>query len=102
MDLLLSLPIMSYFLAPSVTSWSTSLNLLFFYMTWTTLVLSHSPLKIELMGVFGLRLVFWLAPSLLFLLVDTLLPSLAENLKYNGASALPARDAGALASQVGL
>ncbi|KAG6366748.1 hypothetical protein INS49_000928 [Diaporthe citri] len=44
MDILLSLPILSVFLGGSLTSWSTSLNLLFFYMTWSTLVLSHNPL----------------------------------------------------------
>ncbi|KAH8894215.1 sterol desaturase family [Thozetella sp. PMI_491] len=96
MDILLSLPIASYFFSSSLTSWSTSLNLLFFYMTWTTLVLSHSPLKIELIGSFALRLVFWLIPSLVFLLFDTLLPSLAESIKYNGRSALPSRDGRAL------
>ncbi|OLN88341.1 hypothetical protein CCHL11_00019 [Colletotrichum chlorophyti] len=89
MDILLSLPIVSYFLAPSITSWSTSLNLLFFYMTWTTLVLSHGPLKIQLIGALALRLVLWLVPSLLFLLFDTLLPSLSESLKTAGSAALP-------------
>jgi len=96
MDVLLSLPILSYFLAPSVTSWSTSLNLLFFYMTWSTLVLSHSPLKIELIGLTALRVIFWLVPSLLFLLFDTLVPSLAESLKIRGRAALPPRDAARL------
>ncbi|GKT50553.1 uncharacterized protein ColSpa_10734 [Colletotrichum spaethianum] len=89
MDILLSLPIVSYFLAPSVTSWTTSLNLLFFYMTWTTLVLSHGPLKVQLVGVLALRLVLWLLPSLVFLLFDTLIPSIAESIKTAGASALP-------------
>ncbi|WYZ35308.1 hypothetical protein EsH8_I_001584 [Colletotrichum jinshuiense] len=89
MDILLSLPIFSYFLAPSVTSWTTSLNLLFFYMTWTTLVLSHGALKIQLLGALALRIVLWLLPSLVFLLFDTLLPSLSESLKTGGASALP-------------
>ncbi|KAM0325683.1 hypothetical protein ACHAQA_006983 [Verticillium albo-atrum] len=89
MDLLMSLPIISYFLAPSVTSWSTSLNLLFFYLTWSTLVLSHSALKIELLGTLGLRVIFWLIPSLVFLLFDSLIPTLADSLKYGGASALP-------------
>jgi hypothetical protein len=97
MDVLLSLPIASYFLAPAMTSWSTSLNLLFFYMTWSTLILSHPPLKIELMGVLALRLVLWLAPSLLFLLFDILLPSLAESIKLGGYSALPPRDPAFLA-----
>ncbi|KAK0387083.1 hypothetical protein NLU13_5396 [Sarocladium strictum] len=92
MDILLSLPIASYFLAPSVTSWSTSLNLLFFYMTWTTLVLSHNPLHVHLVGIFAVRIVFWLIPSLLFLLFDTLIPSLSVSAKLGGRSALPPRD----------
>lgn len=89
MDLLLSLPIVSYFLAPSVTSWSTSLNLLFFYMTWTTLVLSHSPLRVEIIGTLALRVALWLVPSLVFLLFDGLVPTIAESLKQGGPAALP-------------
>ncbi|KAK0370495.1 sterol desaturase family protein [Colletotrichum limetticola] len=89
MDILLSLPIVSYFLAPSITSWTTSLNLLFFYMTWTTLILSHGPLKIQLLGAVAIRLILWLIPSLAFLLFDTLLPSLSESIKTAGAAALP-------------
>ncbi|WQF77191.1 Putative fatty acid hydroxylase [Colletotrichum destructivum] len=89
MDILLSLPIVSYFLAPSVTSWTTSLNLLFFYMTWTTLVLSHGPLKVQLLGTLAIRLALWLLPSLAFLLFDTLIPSIAESIKTAGASAIP-------------
>lgn len=96
MDILLSLPILSVFLGGSLTSWSTSLNLLFFYMTWSTLVLSHNPLYVELFGTLAIRLVFFLIPSIVFLLFDTLLPSLAESIKYGGASALPPRNARAL------
>ncbi|RYP12331.1 hypothetical protein DL765_007377 [Monosporascus sp. GIB2] len=91
MDVLLSLPIVSYFAAPMLTSWSTSLNLLFFYMTWTTLVLSHSPLRIELAGTLAVRVFFWLVPSLLFLVFDALIPSLAESFKHYGRASLPAR-----------
>lgn len=98
MDILLSLPILSVFLGGSLTSWSTSLNLLFFYMTWSTLVLSHNPLYVELVGTLAIRLVFFLLPSLVFLLFDTLLPSLAESIKYGGSSALPPRNARALAT----
>ncbi|KAI1632766.1 sterol desaturase family [Biscogniauxia mediterranea] len=100
MDVLLSLPIVSYFAAPMLTSWSTSLNLLFFYMTWTTLVLSHSPLKIELIGTLAVRIIFWLAPSLFFLLFDTLVPSLAENIKIYGAASLPRRNLATLSKQI--
>ncbi|KAF2964712.1 hypothetical protein GQX73_g8869 [Xylaria multiplex] len=100
MDVILSLPIVSYFAAPMLTSWSTSLNLLFFYMTWTTLVLSHSPLKIELVGTLAVRIVFWLVPSLFFLLFDTLVPSLAESIKLYGSASIPRRNASSLARQV--
>jgi hypothetical protein len=102
MDILLSVPIASYFFTTSLTSWSTSLNLLFFYMTWTTLVLSHSPIKIELLGVTALRVGLWLIPSLVFLLFDTLIPSLAESIKFGGASALPPRDALTILRLLGL
>ncbi|CAJ2513074.1 Uu.00g011930.m01.CDS01 [Anthostomella pinea] len=100
MDVLLSLPIVSYFAAPMLTSWSTSINLLFFYMTWTTLVLSHSPLKIELVGTLAVRIVFWLVPALLFLLLDTGVPSLAESIKHYGTPSLPRRHAATLSRQV--
>ncbi|KAI0161156.1 hypothetical protein GGR52DRAFT_162655 [Hypoxylon sp. FL1284] len=100
MDLLLSLPIASYFAGPMLTSWSGSVNLLFFYMTWMTLVLSHSPLKIELVGTLAARIVFWLVPSLFFLLFDTLVPSLSESIKLYGTSSLPRRDAASLLRQV--
>lgn len=96
MDVLLSLPILSYFAAPALTSWSTSLNLLFFYVTWTTLVLSHSPLKIELVGTLAVRIVLWLIPSLFFLIFDTGVPSLSESIKLYGSSSLPRRNAGSL------
>ncbi|KAI1363124.1 sterol desaturase family [Xylaria arbuscula] len=99
MDVILSLPIVSYFAAPMLTSWSTSLNLLFFYMTWTTLVFSHSPLKIELVGTLAVRIVFWLVPSLFFLFFDTALPSLAESIKLYGSASLPRRNAASLFRQ---
>lgn len=83
-----------------LTSWSGSMNLLFFYMTWTTLVLSHSPLKIELVGTLAVRIVFWLVPSLFFLLFDTLVPSLAAPIKLYGSISLPQRNAASLLRQV--
>lgn len=85
-----------------MTSWSTSLNLLFFYMTWTTLVLSHSPLRIELVGMLAIRVALFLVPSLVSLLFDTLIPSLAESIKFEGVSSLPPRDASQLARTLGL
>ena len=67
----------------------TSLNLLFFWMTWTTLVLSHSPLRVELFGTLAIRLVFYLAPSIFFFAFDTILPYAAASIKAQGHIALP-------------
>lgn len=79
---------------PSLGTYSTSLNLLFFYLTWSTLVLSQPPLKVEVVGTLAVRIVFFVVPSTLFLLLDTLLPSLAVGIKRQGAQALPTRTGG--------
>ncbi|KAM0251435.1 hypothetical protein ACHAQJ_008186 [Trichoderma viride] len=102
MDLLLSVPIFSYLLGPTLTSWSTSLNLLFFYMTWSTLVLSQPPIIVHIAGILAIRIVFFLIPSLITLFLDVSLPSLAEGIKHGGRSALPPRDAQALGKLLGL
>ena len=54
------------------------------------MVLSHSPLKVEIVGVIAVRLLFYLIPSLLFFLFDILAPSAAVILKKQGADGLPA------------
>ncbi|KAF5864483.1 hypothetical protein ETB97_007587 [Aspergillus alliaceus] len=90
MDAILSLPVLSLFLVPTISSYSTSLNLIFFYMTWTTLVLSHPPLRVELFGSAAVRLIFYLLPSVLFFLFDILTPSAAVVVKAQGESGLPA------------
>jgi hypothetical protein len=92
MDTLLSLPLLSIFLLPSLTSYGTSLNLLFFYFTWTTLVLSHSALKIEFISTLAVRSFFLLLPTYLFLAFDTLLPGVAANFKEHGAAAIPTNE----------
>ncbi|KAF4973975.1 hypothetical protein FZEAL_9082 [Fusarium zealandicum] len=102
MDILLSLPIFSYLLSPASASWSTSLNLLFFYMTWTTLVLSHTPLRVRVLGSLAIRTVLYLIPSLLSLGFDAAIPSLADSIKFGGRASLPPRDARAIAGQAGL
>ncbi|CAM1510654.1 Fc.00g009890.m01.CDS01 [Cosmosporella sp. VM-42] len=102
MDVLLSLPLATYFFAPGLTSWSTSLNLLFFYMTWMTLILSHGPLQVHIVGILALRVALWLIPSLLTLLFDVGVPSLAESIKLGGQGALPPRDGKRVSRLVGL
>jgi hypothetical protein len=89
MDALLSLPALSFLLIPTMTSYSTSLNLLFFYITWSTLVLSHPPLRVEIVASLATRILFYMGPSLFFLLFDTLLPSASASLKALGPTALP-------------
>lgn len=89
MEGLLSIPFLSFLLIPTVSSYSTSLNLLFFYLTWSTLVLSHPPLKVELVGTAAVRVIFYLLPSVLFFLFDVLLPSAAIVLKAQGEVGLP-------------
>ncbi|KAG4026500.1 hypothetical protein MFRU_040g00580 [Monilinia fructicola] len=94
MDALLSLPALGYFFMPSVSTYSASLNFLFFYMTWSTLVLSQSPLRVEVVGTLGIRLIFFIMPSILFLLFDSIIPTLSVGLKRQGKKALPTRTGG--------
>ncbi|KAF4337135.1 hypothetical protein FBEOM_8985 [Fusarium beomiforme] len=102
MDVLLSLPIISYLLSPASASWSTSLNIFFFYVQWTTFVLTHTPFRVRLIGSLAMRIVLFLIPSLITLLLDTAVPSIAESLKFGGRASLPPRNARLLARQLGL
>lgn len=63
--------------------------MVFFYMTWSTLVLSHSALRVELFGTLAARLVFFLIPSLLFFTFDIAAPGTAVLLKEHGKHGLP-------------
>ncbi|PWY89769.1 sterol desaturase family [Aspergillus heteromorphus CBS 117.55] len=85
-----AVPFLALFVLPSIASYSTTLNVIFFYMTWTTLILSHSPFKVELIGTIAVRLVFYVLPSLLFFLFDIFTPSAAVVLKAQGEFGLPA------------
>jgi hypothetical protein len=89
MDALFSIPILSFLLIPAMSSYATSLNLLFFYLTWATLVLSHPPLKVEMVATAAVRILFYLVPSVLFFLFDILMPSAAIVLKAQGDIGLP-------------
>lgn len=93
MDALLGLPMLSFLLIPTMSSYSTSLNLLFFYLTWSTLVLSHPPLRVEIVATMAVKLLFYVAPSLFFLAFDALVPSAAEGFKALGESGLPFKNA---------
>ncbi|KAL3961279.1 hypothetical protein ACCO45_002802 [Purpureocillium lilacinum] len=99
MDLLISLPLLSYFLSPHVASWSTSINIIFFYMTWTTLIITHPPVNVHIAGILVIRVIFWLVPSVLTLAFDSALPSLAASLKHGGWASLPPRNSRFIAQQ---
>lgn len=51
--------------------------------------MSHDAPAIHSGSLLALRVILWLAPSLLFIAFDTLLPSLAPSIKFAGNSALP-------------
>ncbi|OOQ84375.1 Sterol desaturase family [Penicillium brasilianum] len=89
MGAFLSIPFMSFLLIPALSSYTTTLNLLFFYMTWSTLVWSHSPLRVEIFGTAAFRLAFFVVPSLVFFLFDVLTPSAAVVVKAHGEAGLP-------------
>lgn len=85
----LPLPILSLVAVPLFGGSSTQLSLVFFYLTWSTLLLSHDPLALEFYGTLWVRMLFFLIPALLFLSFDCLLPQLSKNLKARGARHLP-------------
>ena len=89
LNTLIGLPFLSFLLIPATTSYSTSLNLLFFYLTWSTLVLSHPPLRLLLTSTLFIRLLFYLLPSLSMLTLDLLFPRLASSLKRHNRTSLP-------------
>lgn len=93
----ISLPLASLFAIPMLSSWSTSLNLVFFSLTWTTIAMTYSPLQLEFFGPLVLRTCLYLLPSALFLLFDLGVPSLAGELKAHGEYALPGRQKGGAA-----
>jgi hypothetical protein len=90
----LSLPLASLFAIPMLSSWSTSLNLVFFSLTWTTIALTYTPLQLEFLGPLFIRTTLYILPSILFLLFDLSVPSLAVEIKAQGAGGLPGRQRG--------
>ena len=89
LDAFLSIPALSFLIIPTFSSYSTSLNLLFFYLTWSTLILSNSPLKVEVFGTLAIRVLFYVLPSVLFLAFDIAVPKIAVGIKEHGEDALP-------------
>ncbi|KIW03379.1 uncharacterized protein PV09_05587 [Verruconis gallopava] len=87
----ISLPFISFFALPALTSYGTSVNLLFFTLNWYILLLTHPPLSVEIIGISVVQLLCYILPALLFLLFDTGLPSIATAIKTQGDIALAGR-----------
>ena len=92
LDALMSIPALSFLIIPAFTSYGTSANFLFFYLTWAILIRSNDPLKVELLGTLGIRAIFFILPSLGFLFFDSVTPKLAVGIKELGDKALAMGD----------
>ena len=92
---LVGLPFLSLVFIPVTGSYSTTLNLIFFYITWSTLILSYTPLRVEFISSLVVRLMFYVIPSLALFSLDALIPSAALSFKSKelGKDALPLRGA---------
>ncbi|KAM0722941.1 hypothetical protein Q7P37_001139 [Cladosporium fusiforme] len=87
----LPLPLLSFLALPIFGGTSTSLSLLVFYLSWSSLVFAHDPLSLEIYGTLAVRLVFFLLPALGFLAFDLVVPSLSKGIKAYGEKNLPSR-----------
>ncbi|KAL5114827.1 hypothetical protein ACEQ8H_007320 [Pleosporales sp. CAS-2024a] len=76
------------------SSWSTSLNLVFLSLAWTTVAATYSPLQLEAFAPLFIRLTLYLFPSLIFLVFDIGVPSLSAELKSQGAMGIATRQNG--------
>jgi hypothetical protein len=90
----IALPLGSFLAIPMFSSWSTGLNLIFLSVAWTTIAASYSPLQLELVAPLVLRLSLYIIPSLIFLLFDIGLPSLAVEFKTQGKWGIPSNQKG--------
>lgn len=87
----LPLPLLSFLALPIFGGTSTSLSLLVFYLSWSSLVFAHDPLSLEIYGTLAVRLIFFLLPALGFLAFDLVVPSLSKGIKAYGEKNLPSR-----------
>ena len=85
----LPLPFLSFLALPFFSGSSTTISLVFFYLTWSTLVLSHSQLSVEIYGTLAVRLFCFVLPALGFLAFDCAIPNLSKGIKNRGTSQLP-------------
>jgi hypothetical protein len=87
----LPLPLLSFLALPLFGGTSTSLSLVFVYLTWSSLVFAHDPLSLEIYGTLAVRVLFFLLPAIAFLVFDSATPSISKNIKAYGEKNLPTR-----------
>lgn len=85
------LPILSFIALPFFGSTSTTINVAFFWLVWTTFVWRYEPLEVEIYGTLAIRLLFFLLPSVAFIAFDAFVPSLSTSMKAAGEEQLPTR-----------
>ncbi|KAK3720381.1 hypothetical protein LTR37_003792 [Vermiconidia calcicola] len=83
------LPFLSFLALPFFSGTSTTISLVFFYLTWSAFVLSHNQLTVELEGTLAVRLLCFVLPALGFLGFDCALPSLSKGIKDRGSVQSP-------------
>lgn len=87
----LPLPLLSFLALPLFGGTSTSVNFLLFYLTWSSLVLTHDPLNVEIYGTLAIRLLLYLLPAFGFFAFDIATPNLAKGIKAYGVNQLPSQ-----------
>ena len=85
----LPLPLLSFLALPFFGGSSTTINLAFFYLTWSVLVWSYDPVTVELYGTLAVRLIFFVLPALAFLAYDCAFPGVSKGIKAQGKRHLP-------------
>ncbi|OAL04163.1 hypothetical protein IQ06DRAFT_270689 [Phaeosphaeriaceae sp. SRC1lsM3a] len=89
-----TVPLASILAIPMLSSWSTSLNLVFLSLAWTTIAATYSPLQLEAFAPLFIRLTLYIFPSLVFLLFDIGVPSLSSEFKSQGQLGIATRQKG--------
>ncbi|KAF1919724.1 hypothetical protein BDU57DRAFT_443550 [Ampelomyces quisqualis] len=89
-----TVPLASLLAIPMLSSWSTSLNLVFLSLAWTTIAATYSPLQLEAFAPLFIRLTLYIFPSLVFLLFDIGIPSLSAEVKSQGQLGIATKQKG--------
>jgi hypothetical protein len=89
-----TVPLASLLAIPMLSSWSTSLNLVFLSLAWTTIAATYSPLQLEAFAPLFIRLTLYILPSFIFLCFDVGVPSLSAEFKSQGTMGIATKQKG--------